>query len=291
MIGFQPPPFALVCAMNRFFPCQTAAHLSQSRVFRACSARGREPFFVAVRARKQRFFAPGLVAEKPEKPCDGGVFGALNSLLISERASDKASGIPFSTSAARTQARPGASQNPARRLISFRPPPFALVCAMDRALPCPDCGASAASRVFRACSARSVNRSLPPSALPKTAFFRSCCDSSQARQTVRWERFWGLEFAPDFGAGKERQGGLDSVQHKRSPNPNPRTRSTEPARRSIGFRPPPFALVRAMNRALLCPACGASAEKPRFQSLFSAGPRTVFCRRPAPETAFISLLV
>ena len=30
--------------------------------------------------------------------------------------------------------------------------------------------------------------------------FRSCFDSSQARKTVRWGRFWGLLFAPENGA-------------------------------------------------------------------------------------------
>ena len=30
-------------------------------------------------------------------------------------------------------------------------------------------------------------------------FFRSCFDSSQARKTVRWRRFRGLEFAPEKG--------------------------------------------------------------------------------------------
>ena len=31
------------------------------------------------------FIAPGLIAAKPEKPCDGGVFGAFYSLLKKER--------------------------------------------------------------------------------------------------------------------------------------------------------------------------------------------------------------
>ena len=31
------------------------------------------------------FFATALIAAKPVKPCDGGVFGALNLLLKKER--------------------------------------------------------------------------------------------------------------------------------------------------------------------------------------------------------------
>ena len=93
-------------------------------------------------AGNHRRFATSLIAAKPLKPCDGGVFGALNLLLISERArSGKAGWIPFSPSAARNRIRE-ASPKPARRLIGFRPPPFALVCAMNRALPCPACDAS-----------------------------------------------------------------------------------------------------------------------------------------------------
>ena len=34
---------------------------------------------------------------------------------------------------------------------------------------------------------------------------------------------------------------------------------------------------------LPCLDCGAAAEKPRFRNLFSAGPRTVFCRCPCPR--------
>ena len=35
--------------------------------------------------RFEAFFAPDLIAAKPVKPCDGGVFGALNSLLKKEQ--------------------------------------------------------------------------------------------------------------------------------------------------------------------------------------------------------------
>ena len=38
------------------------------------------------------YFAPCLIAAKPVKPCDRGVFGALNLLLILKRANGKAGG-------------------------------------------------------------------------------------------------------------------------------------------------------------------------------------------------------
>ena len=95
------------------------------------------------------FSAPALIAAKPQKPCDGGVCGALNSLLTSERTSPQ-SGLDS------VQHKNRQNLNPARSSISFRwLAPFALVCAMNRALPCPNCGTWATSRVFRACSAPS----------------------------------------------------------------------------------------------------------------------------------------
>ena len=36
----------------------------------------------------------------------------------------------------------------------------------------------------------------------QTSVFRYRFDSNEARQTVRWRRFWGLEFAPDSRANK-----------------------------------------------------------------------------------------
>ena len=50
-----------------------------------------------------------------------------------------------------------------------------------------------------------------PACLPQASVFRYHFDSSQARQTVRWRRFWGLEFAPDSRANKRRWPGLAGV--------------------------------------------------------------------------------
>ena len=46
---------------------------------------GNLPEFIGLLLSYARRFAPGLIATKSVKPCDGGVFGALNLLLISER--------------------------------------------------------------------------------------------------------------------------------------------------------------------------------------------------------------
>ena len=67
--------------------------------------------------RRLRFFAPGLIADKPVKPCDGGVFGALNLLLISEHGSGKAGWISFSKSTAQSQPKASASLD---RLLADR---------------------------------------------------------------------------------------------------------------------------------------------------------------------------
>ena len=63
--------------------------------------------------------------------------------------------------------------------------------------------------------------------IPKdSAFFRYCFDSSQARQTVRWRRFRGLEFAPEKRA-----------QH------------AQPGRAPPVFSCPPMHLGQALNSA------------------------------------------
>ena len=50
--------------------------------------------FAAVRAsRRFACFAIGLIAAKPVKPCDGGVFGALNLLLKKEQSAPAPIGV------------------------------------------------------------------------------------------------------------------------------------------------------------------------------------------------------
>ena len=52
---------------------KAAPNLAASRPLAARAAKARVPGFL---------FAPALIAAKPVKPCDGGVFGALDLLLF-----------------------------------------------------------------------------------------------------------------------------------------------------------------------------------------------------------------
>ena len=63
-----------------------------------------------------------------------------------------------------------------------------------------------------------------PSPHPSCTFFCSWFDSDQARQTVRWRRFWGLEFAPVFAAG------TDAVSRARLARARAAGRLARPAR-------------------------------------------------------------
>ena len=92
------------------------------------------------------YFAPGLIATKPVKPCDGGVFGALNLLLISERASGRAGQVQPRPSQSEPGTKP--NSNPARSqaqpnwllaacLSDLSALRLRFVCAMNRALPPP----------------------------------------------------------------------------------------------------------------------------------------------------------
>ena len=121
-------------------------------------------------------FATGLIAPKPEKPCDGAIFRALNSLLFLQR-----------------------SQGAAGRLLSGHPlenspQPFH---SAPLRLPC--------RHACRRCKRPNAEPALNPSRLlaqqpPKHRLIRYRFDSSQARQTVRQGRFQGLGFAPVFAA-------------------------------------------------------------------------------------------
>ena len=108
-------------------------------------------------------FAIGLIAAKPVKPCDGGIFGALDSLLKTEHK------------------KRNSKQHRRDRLAAV---------AWLRLSGCTDwhwrCGAIAEKLI----AVRRVER----------RFFRSWFNSAKSRQTVRWGRFWGLGFAPEKGA-------------------------------------------------------------------------------------------
>ena len=108
-------------------------------------------------------FAIGLIAAKPLKPCDGGVFRGLDLLPKKERRA---------------------------RISKQRRRDRLAATAWLRLSGCTGwhwrCGAIAEKLI----AARRAER----------RFFRYRVDSAKSRQTVRWGRFWGLGFAPENGA-------------------------------------------------------------------------------------------
>ena len=124
----------------------------------------------AAARRKPAHFATTSIAPKPEKPCDGGVFRALNSLPKREqntriRAAPSLRFVP----AARICAASGHERRPqprlTRRLLGKGAQHFA-------------------RRAFH-----HVGQSKRDSRPPQANAFRYYFDSSKARQTVRWRRF------------------------------------------------------------------------------------------------------
>ena len=151
-----------------------------------CITAGKQPVSQLPPTRhKPAFFATTSIATKPVKPCDGGVFGALNSLLKRERKRAHPGRVCLALCACRP-ALSGVRHKPARkpgfmgRLQGKGAPHFA-----RRAL---HHGGQAAGF---ATAAR----------LPQASIFRYHFDSNKARQTVRWRRFsgrfGGLELAPE----------------------------------------------------------------------------------------------
>ena len=64
---------------------RTAAQQPKAVFFRTCPAPRRTPFLPPSALWKTPSnFAPALIAPRPVKPCDGAVFGALNSLIKNE---------------------------------------------------------------------------------------------------------------------------------------------------------------------------------------------------------------
>ena len=121
-------------------------------------------------SRRLPFFATGLIAAKPEKPCDGGVFGVFYLLLKKERneAGRAADGI-FCTQTGR---------------IAWRP-------------------ISPACRNQGPAQSPAMPRLLLLPASDSLRWFRYGFDSRQAPKTVRWGRFRGLLFAPEKRAKRD----------------------------------------------------------------------------------------
>ena len=180
--------------MNRALPRPNGGSVAAgSHFFQSLFSVKAQTVFAAARALKSSvYFALDLIAAKPVKLCDGGVFRALNSLLISERASSESGRFPPSLKPAKT--------TPENHHLSS----LGLIRSCLRNEP-----GFAASQwqcgCRKPCFSKPVqhegaNRFCRRPSPEKRRLFRSCFDSSKARQTVRWRRFRGLEFAPDFKA-------------------------------------------------------------------------------------------
>ena len=134
--------------------------------------------------RKPAFPATTSIAAKPAKPCDRGVFGALNLLPKRER----------------EHAYPG------RACLAFCACRPALSGVRHERHPQARFHGPLAGRQYFA--RRALHHSGPAARfaaaarLPQASVFRYYFDSNKARQTVRWGRFWGLEFAPNSRANK-----------------------------------------------------------------------------------------
>ena len=179
-------PFALVCAMNRALPAP--------QLWRGCrKLRFQNPFRAGPRAGSRprpppatiADFAPALIATKPVKPCDGGVFGALNLLLISDRASSESGRVLPSLKPAKATpeahhlSAPGLIRSCLRNEPGFAASQWQCGCRK----PC----------FSKPVQHEGANRFCRRPSPEKRRLFRSCFDSSKARQTVRWRRFLGLE--------------------------------------------------------------------------------------------------
>ena len=98
--------------------------------------------------------------------------------------------------------------------------------------------------------------------------FRSCFDSAEARQTVRWGRFWGLLFAPGFGAGSK----ACEVQSKSNPARTQPEPSPNLVQTQMGFRRLAYALCLRDELGFALSRLRHGCGKPRFWSPLSAGP-------------------
>ena len=162
---------------------------------------------------KPAHFATTSIATKPEKPCDGGVFRALNSLPKREQNT-------------RIRAAPGLRFVPAARICAAsgherRPQPRFTRRWLGK-------GAQHFTRRAFHHGGQSKRGSRPPQA----SVFRYHFDSSKARKTVRWGRFRPPEFAPEKRVERPHQGRwLASALAAFSPQPAGRAaNAARPAR-------------------------------------------------------------
>ena len=115
----------------------------------------------------------------------------------------------------------------------------------------------------------------------KRCLFRSCFDSNKARQTVRWRRFRGLEFAPDFRAKSSESGRVLPSLKPAKATPEAHHLSALGLIRSCLRNEPGFAASQWQ--------CGC--RKPCFQSPFSMKAQTVFAAARVPKSGVCFALV
>ena len=220
MSGFSPP----ACMLAGFF----IGRLTISQ--RPFAARPSARFLPPQRTKVITCFATRLIAAKSVKSCDGGVLGALDSLLKPEQngaLNGAAIQGRFRTFAAfkrfsgRKPGRAGFRKRPLRAPICAESAPNPRrICAesvpnlcQTRAEPAlnPHRIRIKPAPVLRTRLTPARKAVSLPSPLRNHRCFRYWFDSSKARQTVRWGRFRGLGFALETGAkrglnGAELQG-------------------------------------------------------------------------------------
>ena len=193
MSGFSPP----ACMLAGFF----IGRLTISQ--RPFAARPSARFLLPQRTKVITCFATRLIAAKSVKSCDGGVLGALDSLLKPEQ-NGALNGAAlqgrlrtfaaFKCFSGRKPGRAGFRKRPLRARICAEP---ALNPHRIRIKPAP---------VFRTRLTPARKAVSLPSPLRNHRCFRYWFDSSKARQTVRWGRFRGLGFALETGAKRALNG-------------------------------------------------------------------------------------
>ena len=155
------------CQLN--YPTAQTAPSVAAKPLPNAMPRWRGPACKPQTPRKHRPFATSLIAAKPVKPCDGGVFWAFYLLLFLQQ------------------------------IRAF--------CTREQALNQPGNLCAAAERLAFVLPSHTKRQKAQCKQAPGHRRFRSCFDSSQARQTVRWRRsqpsgFALFEWAAKSGKGK-----------------------------------------------------------------------------------------
>ena len=282
MSGFSPP----ACMLAGFF----IGRLTISQ--RPFAARPSARFLPPQRTKVITCFATRLIAAKSVKSCDGGVLGALDSLLKPEQ-NGALNGAAiqglrtfatFKRFSGRKPGRAGFRKRPLRDPICAESVPnLCRICAEPalnphriRIKPAP---------VFRTRLTPARKAVSLPSPLRNHRCFRYWFDSSKARQTVRWGRFRGLGFALETGAkralnGAELQGRFRTfAAFERFPR-------RKPGR--AGFRKQPLR-ARICAEPALNPHRIRIKPAPVFRTRLTPARKADFATSTAPKPSLFSL--